>query len=286
MTEQTIELFTRKIRFGAHIVRRLFSPPRLAALAAPLRDILVSGSIPRDINIFKAELSMSHRVLSRQFLLNYIPGNSVGAELGVFTGLFSSLLAKEKKIKNVTFVDPWWEAFGDNYPEWWGAYTDYGRVKTHNAYELAKRRIFRAGLPGRVVVVSTSSDWLNAQPDESLDWVYIDSTHTYEGTLEELQLLSRKLKDTGLILGDDWREDPNDINHGVFLAVNEFLKKNDFEIVMCGWGGQYILRRSLPLSTARANLDRLIAESKNSISSAGPKHQTALELVLSRAGGY
>jgi len=209
-----------------------------------LQDILLSGYVPLDINILRAELRVRHRIRSRLFLRHFIPPNSVGAELGVFTGLFSSVLARQRKIARVSFVDPWWKAFGDHYPNW-GAYTDYGRISTRNSFEVAKKRISRSGLPNRVVEVGFSYDWLTSQPGKSLDWVYLDSTHSYEGTKRELQLLNLKIKDTGTILGDDWQVDRNHRHHGVFLAVNEFLKNSDFDLVMSGLGGQWILRRRL-----------------------------------------
>ena len=209
-----------------------------------LRDILISRYVPSDLSIFRAELLASHRVIGRRFIVNFIPSNSVGAELGVFTGLFSSILARETKISRVAFVDPWWEAFGDYYPDW-GAYTDHGRVSTRKAFEVAERRISRAALPHRVVEVASSYDWLKNQPDKSLDWVYLDSTHSYEGTKRELELLHTKIKDTGLILGDDWQIDRDNYHHGVCLAVNEFLKSSNFELIVCGQHNQWILRRSM-----------------------------------------
>jgi hypothetical protein len=183
-------------------------------------------------------------VWSRKFVLNFIPCNSVGAELGVYTGLFSSILAKEEKVSRVTFVDPWWKAFGDYYPDW-GAYTDYGRVNTREAFGVAVKRILRSGLPNRLIEVASSYDWLESQPDESLDWVYLDSTHSYEGTKRELELLNMKVKDTGMIIGDDWQMDREHYHHGVCLAVNECLKATNFEIIFCGPRNQWVLRRSL-----------------------------------------
>jgi methyltransferase family protein len=209
-----------------------------------LADILVSRVVPFDQRLLRAEALVPHRVPERRFLLNYIPDSSVGAEIGVFTGLFSSLLAKQAKILHVTFVDPWWKAFGDTYPDW-GRYTDHGRVSTRNAYEIAKKRVLRPGLRNRIVDVAFSYDWLESQPDESLDWVYLDSTHTYEGTKRELELLSRKLRENGVLLGDDWQPDRHHRHHGVALAVSEFLKTSDFEPVLCGVAGQWVLRRRL-----------------------------------------
>lgn len=223
--------------------RRITPVPNLTGRIQSLRDILLTGYFPKDISILKAEIWANHQVKTRIFLLKFIPDNSVGAELGVFTGLFSSILARERRIAHITFVDPWWKAFGDHYPDW-GAYTDYGRIKTRSAHDTARRRISRAGLPNRIVEVASSYDWLESQPDESLDWVYLDSTHSYDGTMRELTLLDRKLKDTGLILGDDWQMDRNHRHHGVCLAVNQFLKTGNFEIILCGVHNQWILRRS------------------------------------------
>jgi len=215
---------------------------RFASTANKFRDIISSGYLPRDVSILKAELRVGHRAHRRCFLLKYIPAGSVGAELGVFTGMYSSVLARDDRIAKVTFVDPWWKEFGSYYPDW-GEYTDYGRVRTRSAYEVASERIRRSGLANRVIEIDHSYKWLEAQADRSLDWVYLDSTHSYEGTKRELELLNRKISDTGLILGDDWEIDRDHIHHGVFLAVNEFVKTTDFEIMLCGTEGQWVLRR-------------------------------------------
>jgi hypothetical protein len=209
-----------------------------------LRDILISRYVPTDINILRAELRSPHRMFGRRFIVDFIPPRSVGAELGVFTGLFSAILARERKISRVTFVDPWWEAFGHHFPDW-GAYTDYGRVSTRKAFEIAEKRISRSALPNRIVEVASSHEWLRSQPDESLDWVYLDSTHSYEGTKRELELLERKITDTGVILGDDWYTDRNHVHHCVSVAVNEFVKTSNFELVIAGQRNQWVLRRSL-----------------------------------------
>lgn len=210
-----------------------------------LEEIVLSGAVPRDVSILRAELRLDHNVKNRLFILSYIPPNSVGAELGVFTGLFSAVLANQQKIAQVTFVDPWWKAFGEHYPNW-GSYTDYGRVKTRSAFEIASERIAKPGLPNRIVEVDFSYNWLQSQPDRSLDWVYLDSSHLYEYTKRELELLDQKIANNGTILGDDWVIDRNEICHGVFLAANEFLKSSNFELVLCGQSGQWIMRRALP----------------------------------------
>ena len=210
-------------------------------------DIFCSRHIPWDLNILRAETKAKHRVRSRLFLLPYLPDGSTGAELGVFTGLFSAVLSRQRKFSKVTFVDPWWTTYGEHYPDW-GAYTDFGRVRTRRAFETAKRRI--SGFQNRFVEILPSYEWLESQPDESLDWIYLDSTHAYDETKQELKSISRVLKKTGLICGDDWQSDQNHRHHGVFLAVNEFIKEEDFEFVLCGVNNQWIVRRAFALSTS------------------------------------
>ena len=214
-----------------------------------LGDIVYSGQYSGDVHLLKAELFSRHIVLARLFLVGFIPEGSTGAELGVFTGLFSSVLARQKKISKITFVDPWWLAFGDTYPDW-GRYTDHGRVGTRQAYDLARRRIEQWILPNRAIAVATSYDWLADQPDGSLDWVYLDSTHTYDGTVSELALLDRKLGPKGIILGDDWQWRPEHRHHGVYMAVNEFCRESNFDFVLCGRSRQWIIKRSARASEA------------------------------------
>jgi cephalosporin hydroxylase len=59
--------------------------------------------------------------------------------------------------------------------------------------------------------------------DGHLDWAYVDSSHAYDHTLKELRLLARKVNASGVIAGDDWREDPSHRHHGICRAVREFI---------------------------------------------------------------
>lgn len=61
--------------------------------------------------------------------------------------------------------------------------------------------------------------------------MYIDSSHAYDHTVEELEILKFKVKSDGIICGDDWRPDPNHRHHGVCKAVNEFLEKEGYELL-------------------------------------------------------
>lgn len=66
--------------------------------------------------------------------------------------------------------------------------------------------------------------------DESLDWVYIDSDHTYEGTKEALEDWSKKVRKGGIIAGHDYVETPLHPSFGVIKAVNEFCANGGYKL--------------------------------------------------------
>ena len=46
--------------------------------------------------------------LRRPFIEQYLPKNGIGAELGVFKGVFSSVLLETTKPKKLHLIDPWY----------------------------------------------------------------------------------------------------------------------------------------------------------------------------------
>ena len=67
-------------------------------------------------------------------------------------------------------------------------------------------------------------------PDDFFDWVYLDTTHEYGHTRDELEILRTKVKPSGVIAGDDWHEDPAHLHHGVCRAVREFCDRYGWEL--------------------------------------------------------
>ena len=72
---------------------------------------------------------------------------------------------------------------------------------------------------------------LTSFPDNYFDWVYIDTSHAYEHTKLELQILKKKVKSNGVIAGDDWQPKPDHRHHGVYKAVNEFMASDKYELI-------------------------------------------------------
>ena len=200
----------------------------------------------------------------RRGILALVQPGTVGAELGVFTGLFAEAILETVRPAVLHLVDPWWLAYGERYPDW-GAYTAGGTLPTRVAHDAAVARADAArGGCDVQVHVSTSADWLRSLPDRSLDWAYLDSTHYYRETLEELTLLRDKIRPDGIVLGDDWRPEPHDPHHGVFRAVHELVRAGMWDLVRADEQRQWAVRpavsyrrRERPRRALQARWDRI-----------------------------
>jgi spermidine synthase len=129
-------------------------------------------------------------------------------------------------------VDVWWLAFGEYFPDW-GEYSDHGRLRTRDAFQETRDVAKPFEKHCRVILhVGHGAEYLATFPDHYFDWVYIDSSHSYEATLEELRAATRKVKSTGLITGHDWEPDPTHRHHGVYRAIQAFIVETPWEIAV------------------------------------------------------
>jgi len=191
----------------------------------------------------EVEAAVDHRISQRSRIVQMIPPSSIGAEIGVFTGVFSEYLAKKATPKTLFLVDPWSRAFGEFYPNW-GKYTAFGTLTCAAGEAAARYRAERC--TGRIeVVVDSGENWLRSMPSElSLDWVYLDAAHKFDAVLADLTAISTRLARGGLIFGDDCWTNRDSKHFGVFCAVQEFCRIKPFEIVRIDHDGQYALRRT------------------------------------------
>jgi SAM-dependent methyltransferase len=165
---------------------------------------------------------------TRESLLRILPKHAVCAELGVFRGDFSGQILKYTQPAEAHFVDVWWTEFGEVFPDW-NVYTNFGTLKTRDAYNDAKSKI-EAFKCKSTIHVGSDLEFLSGMPDHYFDWVYIDSSHEYDHTVKELELLKNKLKPGGIICGHDWYDDENHKHYGVTRAVNEFCKAENWKL--------------------------------------------------------
>lgn len=153
-----------------------------------------------------------------------LPKNSVGAELGVFEGTFTRELVRHLQPAKLHLIDPWWRVA----PDWHWA---KGQPSTVDAVaDLLKTWKQEIGARTIELHIDFSTNALSQFDDAYFDWVYLDSSHQYEATVQELSLLTKKMKSDGLIAGDDWWPDPTHRHHGVYRAVNELIASTDYEL--------------------------------------------------------
>lgn len=172
-------------------------------------------------------------------MLALVAPGGVGAELGVFTGRFAAFLAEVTQPSTLHLVDPWWLEWGETFPDW-GPYTDFGRLPTRVAHQAVQLRLARHA--GTEIHVERASDWLGKLDDGALDWAYLDTTHVFEDTRQELDAIGPKLNADGLLLGDDWVPDRSHPHHGIFLAVHDRIRDAGWELVYGDRHGQWAAR--------------------------------------------
>jgi hypothetical protein len=189
-------------------------------------------------------LGLLHRK-DRTLLLEQLPRDSNGAEIGVHLGDFSESLLSVAQPVTLHLVDPWTH---ETAPEYEGApfggTVQDGQDEMDRRHQSVRDRFADEIASGRVIVHrSTSDDVLSAMPDDSLDWIYIDGNHLYEFVKKDLELSLAKVRPGGLITGDDYGQD-GWWRGGVSRAVDELLATGAVEAVMLDKESrQFALRR-------------------------------------------
>ncbi len=137
--------------------------------------------------------------------------NLVGAEIGSYAGESSEIFMSSGKFSKFYCIDAWQKGYDADDD---ASYTDMGKVE--EAFDK------RHGSDPRVVKVKGFSyDVADQIEDGSLDFLYIDGLHTYEGVTRDLKAYFRKVKPNGVIAGHDYAVVPWE---GVVKAVDEFFK--------------------------------------------------------------
>ncbi len=166
-----------------------------------------------------------------------------GVEVGVFKGEFSKQILS-KWPGTLYMVDPW-RPLGDEY-------IDYSNHINHSTvYSESMGNI--GGFEDRAIMIrSLSEQAVDLFEDKSLDFVYIDANHAYDYIKQDIELWYPKVKNGGLISGDDyldmdWYTDPNFLPNGkdkhiysgdrhyngifgVNPAVDEFCEENGYTV--------------------------------------------------------
>ncbi len=125
-------------------------------------------------------------------------GCTTCAEVGVYEGQFAEYMLREcDKIQNYYMLDPWrhldeWNKPLNRSDDQFIQVKARALSKTEFA---AKRRTILQGLTSEVA---------DGIPDHSLDFAYIDGDHTLRGITIDLNRLWPKVRDGGILAGDDF----------------------------------------------------------------------------------
>lgn len=166
----------------------------------------------------------------RRPLLDILPKNSRGAEIGVWSGDFSQKLINELHPKELSLVDPW--KFRTETEFQGSGYAGSLAKSQDDMDELYSHVSERFSADDRVVIYRLeSADAASRFSDDSLDWVYIDGDHRYSSVISDLRIWQNKVKPAGLITGDDygatgWWGD------GVTRAVDEIVTEGNLTFVL------------------------------------------------------
>lgn len=146
-------------------------------------------------------------------------GYKKGAEIGTCYGYYSEILCQKIPGINLTTVDNW------NNP------SNTAREKQLKiSCEVAARKRL-APYPNVTIIKKNSIDAAKEVVDSSLDFVFIDADHSYEAVKEDIEAWTPKVKKGGIVAGHDYYIFKSG-NRGVIMAVDEFVKKNGYKLII------------------------------------------------------
>ncbi len=167
----------------------------------------------------QTQLEMRHTIgctvlPDRNAMLDHMPKGAHVAEIGVADGAFSAEILRRCAPKRLYLCDAWAsERYRDG----------LGKVRENFADQIAAGQVeIRQGL---------STEILPGFEPGSLDWVYIDTNHSYETTLAELTLCDGLVGPEGLIAGHDFCTGNviDAVPYGVVEAVTAFCRSHRWQ---------------------------------------------------------
>ena len=141
---------------------------------------------------------------------NIVKGKSRMVEVGSLGGLSTSVFYE---YFNVISVDPYIPGYDDN------------DRNSEESKLIAAKNAFARKFKDKVEQINkTSAEAVVEFEDNTLDFVYIDGDHTYEGVKRDILLWLPKIKTDGIIGGHDYR---CSVHVGVTRAVHELFNVDD-----------------------------------------------------------
>lgn len=175
---------------------------------------------------------------ARISILRQMPRSSVCAEIGVWKGEFSERIRRETTPRELHLIDPW--TFQSEFPDrMYGGKVAKSQADMDAIYEVVRERFYRCS--DVFVHRGTSEVVLDKFDDAWFDWVYIDGNHRYRFALSDLRLCFSKVKEGGVIAGDDYNWGKKE-GFPVKRAVMDFVEENNLEDRLRIKGSQYLIK--------------------------------------------
>lgn len=160
----------------------------------------------------------------RRAVLKKMPHNAVCVEIGVWRGEFSKILLDELSPSHLYLIDPWAvqedEAGGASLA---GAQDKskmdviHEHVQSTFAAQIAKGTLS--------IIRDFSVPALQTFEDSSIDFIYLDGDHSFDGVLSDLKAAHAKLRVGGVVMLDDYHQ-KGWWGDGVIRALNTFVGEN------------------------------------------------------------
>jgi hypothetical protein len=154
------------------------------------------------------------------FLLNARRLTGSAVEVGVDEGIFSEYLLEHWLGERLISVDPWLEMPPDEYTDT----CNTSQASMEEKYEGTQGRLAPFGDRSDVWRETSAEAACRVAPG-SLDFVYLDARHSYEGVTDDLQVWFPLVRPGGLMAGHDYNDGVFvEGVHGVRSAVDEFFR--------------------------------------------------------------
>ena len=191
-----------------------------------------------DTTISKVKRILIREDNPRLSLLKKMPKSAVCAEIGVWKGDFSMRIQNLTSPKKMHLIDPW--ILQNEFPErMYGGSVAQNQKDMDRIYEDV--RIKFKNHQNVILHRGMSEEVLSEFEDAYFDWVYIDGNHYYEYVLMDLRTCLLKVKEGGLIAGDDYEWGEKE-GYPVKKAVHDFIEENNLDSNMEILGSQFIIR--------------------------------------------
>lgn len=141
-------------------------------------------------------------------ILEYIAPvkNPIGVELGVHKGVLSNYLLSERPDLRLYMVDSWKQFDSAAYRKTRDACAFFTQFQQDQFHAMACNVNEKAIIEGRAIVIQADSlVAVKEFDDASLDFVFIDAEHSYEGCKRDIEAWRSKVKPGGWVCGHDYK---------------------------------------------------------------------------------